>query len=87
MRVMSAGPGPAQRGVMPGSAVRGYEFRVVSPVPETVAEAFPELEAVVIGDQTVFYGDVVDEAHLFGLLARFRMLHLLIVDMRPLPSG
>ncbi|WP_406723596.1 hypothetical protein WJ438_01375 [Streptomyces sp. GD-15H] len=70
-----------------GSAARGYEFRVVSPVPEAVAEAFPELEAVVIGNQTVFYGDVIDEAHLFGLPARFQMLGLLIVEMRPLPAA
>lgn len=53
----------------------------------SVAEAFPELEAVVIGKQTVFYGDVIDEAHLFGLLARFRMFGLLIVEMRPFPSA
>jgi hypothetical protein len=52
-----------------------------------VAEAFPELEAVVIGKQTVFYGDVIGEAHLFGLLARFRMFGLLIVEMRPFPSA
>ncbi|MGW0615815.1 hypothetical protein [Streptomyces sp. NPDC002788] len=70
-----------------GSAARGYEFRVAGPVPEAVAEAFPELEAVVIGKQPVFYGDVIDEAHLFGLLARFRMLGLLIVEMRPLPAA
>ncbi|SOF02131.1 hypothetical protein SAMN05446589_9223 [Streptomyces sp. OV198] len=69
------------------SAARGYEFRVDSCVPEAVAEAFPELEAVVIGKQTVFYGDVIDEAHLFGLLARFRMFGLLIVEMRPFPSA
>jgi hypothetical protein len=42
---------------------------------------------VVIGNHTVFYGDVSDEAHLFGLLARFRMLGLPIVEMRPLPSA
>ncbi|MGW7385555.1 hypothetical protein [Streptomyces sp. NPDC054794] len=70
-----------------GSPARGYEFRVVGRVLEAVAEAFPELEAVVIGKQTVFYGDVIDEAHLFGLLARFRMLGLPIVEMRPLPSA
>lgn len=40
-----------------------------------------------LGSQTVFYGDVIDEAHLFGLLARFRVLNLLVLEMRPLPSG
>ncbi|MEU3862966.1 hypothetical protein AB0F03_37795 [Streptomyces sp. NPDC028722] len=68
-----------------GSAAREYEFRVVSPVPQAAAEAFPELEAVLIGSQ--IYGDVIDETHLFGPLARFRMLGLLIVERRPLPSA
>ncbi|MBY8846919.1 hypothetical protein [Streptomyces sp. SP2-10] len=70
-----------------GGAARGYEFRVAICVPEAVAEAFPEPEAVVIGKQTVFYGDVIDEAHLFGLLDRFRVFGLRIVEIRPLPSA
>ncbi|MFF4360219.1 hypothetical protein [Streptomyces sp. NPDC001604] len=70
-----------------GSTARRYEFRVLGPVPEDVAEAFPDLVAVTMGSQTLFYGDVIDEAHLFGLLARFRKLNLLIMEMRPLPSG
>ncbi|GAA2504909.1 hypothetical protein [Streptomyces longisporus] len=68
-----------------GSAARRYEFRVVGPAPEDVAAAFPELVALMMGSQTVFYGDVIDEAHLFGLLARFRRLNLLVLEMRPLP--
>ncbi|MGA5200517.1 hypothetical protein [Streptomyces variegatus] len=39
-----------------------------------------------IGTQTVLYGDVVDEAHLWGLLNRFQLCGLLIVEMRPRPS-
>ncbi|MGW7259436.1 hypothetical protein [Streptomyces sp. NPDC054834] len=63
-----------------------YEFRVRGPVPENAAQTFPDLDAVMLGRQTVFYGTVIDEAHLFGLLARFRMLGLLVTEMRPLPS-
>lgn len=70
-----------------GTAARGYEFRVAGCVPEAVAEALPELDAVVIGKQTVFHGDVVDEARPFGSPARLRMFGLLIVEMRPLPSA
>jgi hypothetical protein len=54
------------------NAAHAYELRVTGCVPEAVAGAFPELKAVAIGDQTVFYGDVIDEAHLFGLLTPFR---------------
>jgi hypothetical protein len=43
------------------------------------------LDAVEIGTQTVLYGDTVDEAHLLGLLNRFRIRGLLITEMRPRP--
>ncbi|GAA2768510.1 hypothetical protein GCM10010103_75520 [Streptomyces paradoxus] len=62
-----------------------YEFRICGPVPENAAATFPELDSVMLGRQTVFFGTVIDEAHLFGLLARFRMLGLLVTEMRPLP--
>ncbi|MFF7049687.1 hypothetical protein ACFY94_15165 [Streptomyces griseorubiginosus] len=62
-----------------------YEFRVCGAVPENAAERFPELDVALLGSQTVFYGAVIDEAHLFGLLARFRMLGLLVMEMRPQP--
>ena len=64
-----------------------YEFRVRGPVPENAAEVFPELDVATLGEQTVFYGAVVDEAHLFGLLARLRMLGLLVTEMRQVPSS
>ncbi|MFJ8142268.1 hypothetical protein [Streptomyces sp. NPDC096013] len=60
-------------------------FRVCGPVPENAAGTFPELDAVMLGRQTVFYGTVIEEARLFGLLARFRMRGLLVTDMRPQP--
>ncbi len=64
-----------------------YEFRVCGPIPEKAAEVFPELEVATLGEQTIFYGAVVDEAHLLGLLARFRMLGLLVTEMRQVPSS
>ncbi|MFI9809480.1 hypothetical protein ACIHEJ_34930 [Streptomyces sp. NPDC052301] len=70
---------------MPGTSAARYEFRVVDCVREAAAEAFPELKAVMIGRQTVFYGDVIDEAHRFGLLKRFRMYGLLIVGDAAVP--
>jgi hypothetical protein len=44
------------------------------------------LEVATLGEQRVCHGAVVDEALLFGLLARFRMLGLLVTEMRQAPS-
>ncbi|MFF9108752.1 MULTISPECIES: hypothetical protein [unclassified Streptomyces] len=63
-----------------------YEIRVEGHVSETLTRVFPELEHVVISGQTLLYGPVVDEAHLYGLLARFRSLGLRVVEMRQLPD-
>ncbi|MER5495721.1 MULTISPECIES: hypothetical protein [unclassified Streptomyces] len=61
-----------------------YEIRVDGHMSETLVGAFPELEHVTIFDQTVLYGPVVDEAHLYGLLARFQSLGLHVVELRRL---
>jgi hypothetical protein len=38
-----------------------------------------------LGGQMVFYGTVVDEAHQFGLPARFRALGLRVTERRQPP--
>ncbi|MFI2645334.1 hypothetical protein [Streptomyces sp. NPDC018610] len=63
-----------------------YEIRVEGHLSETLAKVFPELDHVVIDDQTLLYGPVVDEAHLFGLLARLRAVGLRVIEMRQLPG-
>ncbi|MFF9060936.1 hypothetical protein ACIRPQ_28450 [Streptomyces sp. NPDC101213] len=63
-----------------------YEIRVEGHMSETLTSAFPELEHVVISGQTVLYGPLVDEAHLYGLLARFQSLGLHVVELRRLPE-
>ncbi|GGT28025.1 hypothetical protein [Streptomyces chromofuscus] len=63
-----------------------YEIRVDGQVSETLTESFPEMEHVVMSGQTVFYGPVVDEAHLYGLLARFQAVGLTVVEMRRIPE-
>ncbi|MEU8790440.1 hypothetical protein [Streptomyces sp. NPDC048643] len=63
-----------------------YEIRVEGQLTETLAEAFPEMEHVVVSGQTILFGPVVDEAHLYGLLARCRSLGLRVVEMRQLPE-
>ncbi|MER6629522.1 hypothetical protein ABT301_14965 [Streptomyces sp. NPDC000987] len=63
-----------------------YEIRVDGHMSETLTSAFPELEHVVISGQTVLFGPLVDEAHLYGLLARFQSLGLHVVELRRLPE-
>ncbi|MFE5867479.1 hypothetical protein ACFQ6V_02365 [Streptomyces roseifaciens] len=63
-----------------------YEFRVTGDVSPLMAEAFPELATEPVSRQTLFFGTVTDEAHLFGLLARFQNLGLKVEEMRRLPG-
>ncbi|MFC9679006.1 MULTISPECIES: hypothetical protein [unclassified Streptomyces] len=63
-----------------------YEIRVDGHMSETLAKVFPELDHVVMSGQTVLFGSVIDEAHLYGLLTRFQSLGLRVVEMRQLPE-
>ncbi|MFE1249569.1 hypothetical protein [Streptomyces sp. NPDC058735] len=63
-----------------------YEIRVDGLMPKTLTGAFPELEHVVMSGQTVLYGPVVDDAHLYGLLVRFQSFGLRVVELRRLPE-
>ncbi|WP_328424892.1 hypothetical protein [Streptomyces sp. NBC_00443] len=63
-----------------------YEIRVQGHMSETLTKAFPELGHVVMSGQTVLFGPVTDDAHLFGLLARLRSLGLRVLEMRQLPE-
>ncbi|MCH0540853.1 hypothetical protein I3F58_14990 [Streptomyces sp. MUM 203J] len=59
-----------------------YEIRVEGHLSRTMTDAFPELESCVVSGQTLLFGRVTDEAHLYGLLARFQSLGLHVVEMR-----
>ncbi|GGR09402.1 hypothetical protein ACH4U6_20595 [Streptomyces netropsis] len=63
-----------------------YEFRVTGRVSTPLADTFPELDRAPIPQQTLFFGTVTDEAHLYGLLARFQDLGLHVEEMRRLPD-
>jgi hypothetical protein len=69
-----------------GERLMRYEIRVEGHLTETLAKVFPELDHVVMSGQTVLFGPVVDEAHLYGLLARFQSLGLRVMEMRQLPE-
>ncbi|UUU20128.1 hypothetical protein [Streptomyces sp. DSM 40750] len=63
-----------------------YEIRVDGQLSEALTSAFPELDHVLMSGQTVLFGHVVDEAHLYGLLARCQSLGLWVLEMRQLPE-
>ena len=63
-----------------------YEIRVDGQMSDTLSAAFPELDSFVASRQTVLFGEVTDEAHLYGLLARCQSLGLHVVEMRRLPE-
>ncbi|MBB4984413.1 MULTISPECIES: hypothetical protein [Streptomyces] len=62
------------------------EIRVDGLMSETLIGSFPELEHVVVSGQTLLYGPLLDEAHLYGLLARLQSLGLHVVELRRLPE-
>lgn len=64
-----------------------YEIRVAGVLQETTRrEGFPELQSVVVSGQTLMFGDVVDEAHLYGLLNRLHALGLTVTEVRQMPD-
>jgi len=63
-----------------------YEFRIAGVVSDALAESFPELDHMPVQVQDLFLGPVSDEAHLYGLLARFQALGLHVLEMRQLPD-
>ncbi|MER6733219.1 hypothetical protein ACWGLF_34930 [Streptomyces puniciscabiei] len=63
-----------------------YEIRVDGQMSETLTEAFPELDHVMMSGQTVLFGPIIDEAQLYGLLNRCQSLGLRVVEMRQLPE-
>jgi hypothetical protein len=63
-----------------------YEIRVAGKTSKAVSGAFPELRSFFVPGQTVLYGHVTDEAHLYGLLTRFLHLGLHVVEVRRLPG-
>ena len=68
------------------SLLMRYEIRVEGQMSETLSAAFPELDSSLAPRQTVLSGEVTDEAHLYGLLARFQSLGLHVVEMRRIPA-
>ncbi len=63
-----------------------YEIRVDGEMSDELTTAFPELTTFVVPAHTVLYGQVDDEAHLYGLLVRFQSLGLRVAEVRRIPE-
>ncbi|GAA0655637.1 hypothetical protein GCM10009535_38140 [Streptomyces thermocarboxydovorans] len=63
-----------------------YEIRVDGQLSEPLINVFPELDHVEMSGQTLLFGHVVDDAHLYGLLARCQSLGLRVLEIRQMPE-
>ena len=62
-----------------------YELRVKGRLSPDIREDFTEFDLEEAPVETVMLGEVVDEAHLHGVLARLRALGLHVLSLRSLP--
>lgn len=62
-----------------------YEFRFAERLSETVQHAFSGLHVSATSDH-VLYGPVADQDELEGLIARFSLLRLTLLEMHRLPD-
>jgi hypothetical protein len=63
-----------------------YELRIKGRLSPDVREDFEEFDLTEAPVETVMLGDVVDEAHLHGVLARLQAFGLQVVSLRSLPE-
>jgi hypothetical protein len=62
-----------------------YEFRVAGRLSDRTRGAFPDMVLVDAPPETIIYGDVVDDAHLYGVLAVIQDLGLHVVSLHEVP--
>jgi hypothetical protein len=62
---------------------RTYEFRVDGRLPAEERETFADLRIEEVPAGLILRGEVVDESHLYGIIARFETLGLAIVSAAP----
>ncbi len=63
-----------------------YEFRVQGRLSPDVKQDFQEFDVSEAPVETVLLGEVVDGAHLHGVLARLASFGLQIVSLRSVPK-
>ena len=70
----------------PGPDIRRYEFRVAGLLSERTRGAFPDMTVVDAPPETVIVGDVLDDAHLYGVLGLLQDLGLRLTALRQVPD-
>lgn len=65
---------------------RRYEFRVAGSLSDRTRDAFPDMRVVDTPPDTVIVGAVIDDAHLYGVLAVIQDLGLRVVSVREIPA-
>ena len=63
-----------------------YELRIKGRLSPDVRADFDDFELAEAPVETVMLGDVVDEAHLHGVLARLQAFGLQVLSLRSLPE-
>ncbi|NEK57996.1 hypothetical protein GCU56_08940 [Geodermatophilus sabuli] len=58
-----------------------YQFRVAGHLSDRTRGAFPDMVLVEAPPETIIYGEVIDEAHLHGMLALIQDLGLHVVSV------
>jgi len=66
---------------------RRYEFRVAGRLSERAQGAFVDMAVHDAPPETVISGEVVDDAHLHGVLAQIHNLGLHVVSVLQVPSA
>lgn len=66
---------------------RRYEFRVAGRLSERAQGAFADMAVQDAPPETVISGEVVDDAHLHGVLAQIQNLGLHVVSVLQVPSA
>ena len=68
-----------------GVEPRRYEFRVAGLLSERTRGAFCDMTIVDAPPETIISGKVLDEAHLYGVLALIQDLGLTVVSVNQVP--
>ena len=64
-----------------------YRIRIRGVLSETLLGAFPDLETLTQGGDTVLFGALPDQAALFGVLGEVEALGLELLEISQIPSG
>jgi hypothetical protein len=63
-----------------------YELRIQGRISPDVADDFAEFVVADAPPETVMHGEIVDDAHLHGVLARLQALGLRVTSLRAVPE-